>query len=106
MAFGLQTLLKNTAQNLLIRDFDCPLRLDPKEDVWLQPPMMETDSGVDGGNYCMVYNAIKLTSAINIEISFFKLIIILLPDNLLIFAFCCKYEVAGSPNITIALSFL
>ena len=29
--------------------------LDPKEDVQLQPPVMETDSKVDDGNYCMVY---------------------------------------------------
>ena len=29
--------------------------LDPKEDARLQPPVMNTDSGVDDGNYCMVY---------------------------------------------------
>ena len=50
--------------------------LDPKEDVRLQSPMMEmeTDSGVNEGNYCMVYSATIHTSAINIEISTFKLI--------------------------------
>ena len=44
---------------------------DPKEDVRLQSPMMEmeTDSGVNEGNYCMVYSATILTSAINIKIS-------------------------------------
>ena len=29
--------------------------LDPKEDARLQPSVMKTDSGVDDGNYCMVY---------------------------------------------------
>ena len=49
--------------------------LDPKEDVRLQPPMMEmeTDSGVNEGNYCMVYSATILTSAICIKISSSKL---------------------------------
>ena len=61
---------------LSIRHFDSPLMLlDPKEDVRLQSPMMEiqTDSGVNEGNYCMVYSATILTSAINIKISSFKL---------------------------------
>ena len=61
---------ENTAQHLLlliIRVFDCLLMLlDLKEDVRLQPPVMETDSGVNDGNYCMVYSATILTSAINI----------------------------------------
>ena len=44
--------------------------LDPKEDVRLQPPMMEmeTDSVVNEGNYCMV-SATILTSAVYIKIS-------------------------------------
>ena len=42
---------ENTAQHLL----NSPLvLLDPKEDVQLQPPMMEPDSGVNAGNYCVV----------------------------------------------------
>ena len=59
MPFVRQTLLKNNAQHLLLmRHFECLLMLlDPKEDVQLQPPVMETDSRVDGGNYCMVYSA-------------------------------------------------
>ena len=33
----------------------------------------ETESGVDDGNYCMVYTATKLESAVNIKTSPFKL---------------------------------
>ena len=35
--------------------------------------VMETESGVDDGNYCMVYSATKLTAAVNIKTSPFKL---------------------------------
>ena len=39
----------------------------------LQLQVMERDSGVNGGNYCMVYSATKLTTAVNVNISLFKL---------------------------------
>ena len=72
---GLQTLLhEKHCSTPLIRDYDSPLLLDPKEDARLQPPMTKTDSGVDGGNYCMVlHSATKLASGVNIKTSLIKL---------------------------------
>ena len=71
--------------------------LDPKEDVQLQPPVMETDSKVDDGNYCMVYSATILTSAI------FKIDYLYTTPWYLLLVFCCKHEAAGSPKIVIVL---
>ena len=57
---------------------------EPKEDARLQPPKMETASGVDGGNYCMVYIVLPNLHLVLIS----KLLpsslttYILLPDNL------------------------
>ena len=44
---------------------------------------MEIDSGVNEGNYCMVYGATILTSAFNIKVSTFKLNYLYNPGNLL-----------------------
>ena len=48
---------------------------EPKEDVRLQPPVIETDSGVDDGNYCTVYTVLPnlRTSGLNIKTSLIKL---------------------------------
>ena len=42
--------------------------LDPKENVQLQPQVLERDSGVNGGNYCMVFSATVVTPVVNISL--------------------------------------
>ena len=59
----------------------------------LQFPMMETDSGVNDGNYCIVSSGTIHTSAKHFFLIYHFL------------AFCCKNEVAGSPKVMVALSF-
>ena len=58
--------------------------LDTMEGVQLQ---METDSGVNDGNYCIVSSG---------TINFFLQILYYL------LGFCCKTEVAGSPKVMVA----
>ena len=67
---------------------------DPKEDARLQPPVMETDSGADDGNYCMVYTVLPNLHLVLISkpLSSSLTTYILLPDNLLL-AFCMKRQV-------------
>ena len=68
----------------------------------LQFPMMETDSGVDDGNHCMVYIVLPYlhTSEKNFLLSSLTTCTPL-PDNYL--HLLQVYEVAVSPNIMIAL---
>ena len=66
---------RNAQHLLLFFNMHC---LDHKEHQ-----VMETNSGLDGGNYCVVYIIIS-----------YQILYIPLPDNLLL-AFCCKYEMAG-----------
>ena len=77
---------------------------DPKGDVRLQPPVMETDSGVDGGNYCMVYTVLPNLHLVLISklLSSSSITYILLPDKLS----CILYETAGSPKKISYCSFI
>ena len=58
----------------------------------LQPPVMEGDSAVDGGN-SYIYSATIFTTAVKILPSSMTTYTPL-PDNLVL-AFCCKYKVVG-----------
>ena len=65
--------------------------LDPKENVQLQPQVLERDSGVNGGNYCMVFSATVVTPVVNI--SLFKVDLYVTPWQCFTPIFC-NYEVA------------
>ena len=98
MPFGLQSLLKtllNTSslgsnsieeynQNLL---FDLIIFFNTVRSQGRCAAAAPSDgkrSGVDGGNYCMLYSATKLTTAVNVNISLFKLDYLYIPDGLLL----------------------
>ena len=59
--------------------------------MWLQPPVMKTDSGVDDGNYCMVYTVLPNLHLVSKLLSQTLTTYILLPDNLLL-VFCMKRQ--------------